>query len=330
MESQLKQRLIGAAVLVALAVIFLPMLVKGPAPDSGVSDVPLKVPDAPQGDYQTRDLPLVAPDEASEGGAVGMQAASQPAAGEALPTVDTAAAGQGDAAAPASGSDEPMLPATAAGGDYAVHFGAYGSSVNADTVVARLRAARLPAFRESASVDGKPAWRVRIGPYATRADAEIARLEAVRVGKQSGARVVALDAAEPASPPSASQPAPAASGQVVSEPLPPPAVKPAGKPADKPAKPVAAAEAPKPAAPAAGGVGFAVQIGAFGNAAQAAAKRDQLRGAGFSAFTEIVRTDKGTLTRVLAGPVVSRAEADQLRARIKAKVGVDGMVRAHP
>src|SRR5690606_37665559 len=39
-EPQLKQRLIGAAVLVALAVIFLPMLVKGPAPDSGVSDVP--------------------------------------------------------------------------------------------------------------------------------------------------------------------------------------------------------------------------------------------------------------------------------------------------
>src|SRR5690606_1804425 len=38
MDAGLKQRLIGAAVLVALAVIFLPMLVKGPAPDSGVSD----------------------------------------------------------------------------------------------------------------------------------------------------------------------------------------------------------------------------------------------------------------------------------------------------
>jgi len=38
MDSRLKQRLVGAAVLVALAVIFLPMLVQGPAPDSGVSD----------------------------------------------------------------------------------------------------------------------------------------------------------------------------------------------------------------------------------------------------------------------------------------------------
>jgi cell division septation protein DedD len=105
------------------------------------------------------------------------------------------------------------------------------------------------------------------------------------------------------------------------------AAKPAEKPAAQPA-----AEAPKPAATpaAAPGVGFAVQIGAFGNAAQAAAKRDQLRGAGFSAFTETVRTDKGTLTRVLAGPVVSRAEADQLRVRVRAKLGIDGMVRAHP
>ena len=32
MESALKQRLIGAAVLVALAMIFLPMLLKGPDP----------------------------------------------------------------------------------------------------------------------------------------------------------------------------------------------------------------------------------------------------------------------------------------------------------
>ena len=36
METALKQRLVGAMVLVALAVIFLPMLIKGPAPESGV------------------------------------------------------------------------------------------------------------------------------------------------------------------------------------------------------------------------------------------------------------------------------------------------------
>src|SRR6476619_5195208 len=76
MDSRLKQRLIGAAVLVALAVIFLPMLVQGPAPDSGVSDVPLSMPDAPRGAYETRDLPLVTPGNAPDGGAVGMSSST--------------------------------------------------------------------------------------------------------------------------------------------------------------------------------------------------------------------------------------------------------------
>ena len=47
LDSAYKQRMVGALVLVALAVIFLPMLVKGPAPDSGVQDVPLSAPAAP-------------------------------------------------------------------------------------------------------------------------------------------------------------------------------------------------------------------------------------------------------------------------------------------
>lgn len=333
MDSQLKQRLIGAAVLVALAVIFLPMLVKGPAPDSGVSDVPLKVPDAPQGDYETRDLPLVTPDEAPADGVVGMQSRDA-GDGDSLPTVDTTTAPSGRDAPTAGAPAEAgaMLPPTAAAGDYAVDFAAYDSSVNADTVVARLRGAQLPAYREATQVGARQAWRVRIGPYATRANAEIARVEAARVGKHDGARVIALDAAEPAETSvSKPAPAPAPAPEVATKPLPPSTVatKPATKPVEKPA------EAPKPAAkppvaPAAAGVGFAVQIGAFGNAAQATAKRDQLRAAGFSAFTETVKTDKGTLTRVLAGPVVSRADADRLKGQVKAKLGIDGMVRSHP
>src|SRR5690606_37845260 len=169
-------------------------------------------------------------------------------------------------------------------------------------------------------------WRVRIGPYGTRADAEIARLQAQRAGRYQGARVIALDAAEPATQ-AAAKPAPPP--EPAAKPAPAEAV--ASRPTDKPA------EAPKPAAkpveppePAAAGVGFAVQIGAFSQAGQATARRDQLRGAGFNAFTETVETDKGTLTRVLAGPVASRAEAEQLAARVKARLGLDGLVRSHP
>ena len=71
-------------------------------------------------------------------------------------------------------------------------------------------------------------------------------------------------------------------------------------------------------------------LGAFGSAADATALRDRLRAAGITAFTETVQTDKGALTRVKAGPVVTRAEADQLKARVKSSVGIDGLVRSHP
>jgi cell division septation protein DedD len=334
MDSRLKQRLIGAAVLVALAVIFLPMLVQGPAPDSGVSNVPLSMPDAPRGAYETRDLPLVTPGDAPDGGAVGM--ASNPAGVAASPatnvppvnpTSDDVPAGATPLGAPAA-DDKPATPAAAsnpasagkgdmfppatAGGDYAVSFGTYGTTAAADAVVGSLRASQLPGYRESAAVNGKPAWRVRIGPYASRAQAEAARLRAAHVRDDVGARVVVLDAQTPATP-AASTPATASASTA--------------------AKPTAVAAPPPPppaATSAAASVGFAVQLAAFSKPADASALRDRLRAAGFNAFVESVSTDRGTLTRVRAGPVQSRAEADQLRAQIKSKLGLDGVVRPHP
>ncbi len=355
MDTGLKQRLIGAAVLVALAVIFLPMLVKGPAPDSGVTDVSIKMPKGPDGELETRELPLVMPGDVPKGGAVGMDSTpiDRPATASA-PSPGAAAAdpAQIDPNAPAASTDpnapaSPALPPSVAGGDYAVHFGAYASQKGADTVVALAKTAQLPAYSEAATVNGKAAFRVRIGPYATRAEAESVRLKALEVRSDVPVKVVVLDA-EPAAvaaapapqPPAAVEsPKPAAPKPVEPKPADP---KPAApKPAEpkpvaaKPAEPKPAAPkppAPKPVAapPAAAKVGFAVQVGAFSDAAEAGALRERLRAAGFSAFTETVNTDKGKLTRVRAGPVIDRAAADQLKSQIQAKVGVDGIVRPHP
>ncbi|NCT72456.1 MAG: sporulation protein [Xanthomonadaceae bacterium] len=337
MDTALKQRLIGAVVLVALAVIFLPMLVKGPAPDSGVSDVPLDVPSAPGGEFETRELPLVTPGNAPATGAVGLQ--GQVAAPAAEP-------------APASGT---LQPAATAGGKFAVSFGAYATQADADAVLARVKQAKLPGFVESATINGKPAFRVRVGPYADRPQAEAARLDAIKIRGDVNAQVVTLDAE--ATAPAANPPAPSASTAaavpatpaVTTQALPPEPAKPAPKPAPTESKPVATTPAetkpvsppaPKPVATApkpteasksaASDTGFAVQLGAFSNAADANALRDRARGAGFSAFVEQVRTDKGTLSRVRVGPVASRADADRLKAQVASKIGVDGMVRPHP
>ncbi|MEP6906651.1 MAG: SPOR domain-containing protein [Pseudoxanthomonas sp.] len=342
MDTALKQRLIGAVVLVALAVIFLPMLIKGPAPDSGVSDVPLDVPATPGGQYETRELPLVAPGNAPAGGVVGMGGGTPvptaaPSSSEAVPL----------GAAPAAAGA--MLPASTAGGNFAVNFGAYATPADADAVIARLKQSSLAAFREPTTISGRSAYRVRIGPYAERADAEAARLKASQVRSDVKAQVVTLDAATatpaPTAPAASVAQAAAVTAPVTTQALPPEPAKPtpvattAPKPAAVVPKPVVAVpkptvpavtkpvEAPKPAA---SNVGFAVQLGAFSQASDANAMRDKLRAGGFSAFVEDVKTDKGTLSRVRAGPVASRADADRLKAQIAAKVGINGMVRPHP
>ena len=301
MDPALKQRLVGAGVLVALAVIFLPMLVQGPAPDSGVADVSLDVPDAPAGDFETRDLPLVDLEAGADGGVVDMPAPEAPAETLPQPQTETQAQPEPAQAEPAASEPSPlpsdageMYPAATAGGNYAVSYGSYSTVAAADAAVASLRSSQLPGYREAARVDGRTLQRVRIGPFASHADAEAARQRVSRAGRHQDARVIVLDA-----------------GSEVAT---------AGK-----------AEAPKPAAkPAAADVGFAVQLGAFARKADADKLRDRARSLGFSAFTETVATDKGDLVRVRLGPVSTRAEAERLQAQAKAKLAMAGVVRPHP
>ncbi|HEY2344411.1 MAG TPA: SPOR domain-containing protein [Xanthomonadaceae bacterium] len=109
MEPALKHRLIGAAVLSALAIIFLPMLIVGKDPNETASKVPLKVPAAPAGDFETKELPLAAPASGvPDGGVVGMNtsrpAAASPASPAASPGADGSTASDAPPAAAPSGA----------------------------------------------------------------------------------------------------------------------------------------------------------------------------------------------------------------------------------
>ncbi len=338
MDTKLKQRLIGGAVLIALAVIFLPMLVHGPAPDSGVGDVSTRVPDAPAGKFETRELPL--------GPAAGQAALPAPAASAPAPAEPSTA--PTEAPGKAATVHAPADPDVAAG-QWAVSFGAYASARDADAVLSRLRQAGLEGFREEAELNGRQAWRVRVGPYPDRALADAGRLQAVRIRNDVNAQVIALDAGADAAPAAASataRPAPApavvpaatpAVAKATPEPTAPVEAKPTPRPAAAsveppkvaPATPAAATPAPRPSAPAASDVGFAVQLGAFASQAEAHALRDRLRAAGFSAIVQPVPTAKGTLNRVRVGPVATRAEAEQLKSRLAAGFG-NGNVVQHP
>lgn len=323
MDNTLKQRLIGAIVLVALAVIFLPMLIKGPASDAGGEDISLRAPAPPaDGQMQTRELPLVMPAPRAGGSVTGMPAAA---------TADTPPA---------------VAPARAAAGDFAVNYGAYANQADAQTVIASLEKAGLTAFHEPATINRQAAWRVRIGPFADRAAAESARLKAAALRADVTPQVVVLDGQGGEQQTTSTAPAPAPA-PVAAVPTPAPAV-PAPRPEPKPTTPApstpaatvrpqpqppkAEQPAPAPAQPAAaaGRVGWVVQLGAFSNAAEANALRERMRAAGFSAFVEQVPTDHGSLSRVRVGPVASREAAEQLKAQLAARTGSSGMVRQHP
>ena len=104
------------------------------------------------------------------------------------------------------------------------------------------------------------------------------------------------------------------------------APKETAKETPKPAKaaPAKPAKAPKPAAKPAGGQ-FAVQVIALADAEKAKQMQAKISAAGIKAYTEIVKTAKGDVTRVRAGPFATREAAEKAREQLKA-IGMNGNV----
>ncbi|MBP7891448.1 MAG: SPOR domain-containing protein [Arenimonas sp.] len=296
METPLKQRLIGAVVLAALALIFVPMLLRSPDvrdPDS--ADVSLKIPDEPDvNGIKTIEIPLDQP------------AAAVPAEQPELPDIE-----------PIPVVDDAVVAA----GQYAVVITA-SDEIQAKAIAEGLKAQRLAPIIQS---NGQR-FRIRIGPYVSRDLAEAARLRSTAV--VSGGKVVAMDAVavgqtgSASGPIQSSAPAKANDSLVASAPVVAAATKPASAPA-----PLKTAVKPEPAIDA---KGFAVQIGAPANEQAAQALRDKARAAGFSSYIQPVDTESGRRYRVRIGPEHSREAATTLLASVKQKTGIDGIVVKHP
>jgi DedD protein len=295
MDPALKQRMLGAAVLIVLAIIFVPMLLDG-APSGRSETVDLAIPDAPERDFETRVVPLdtappasvedpnaVATVEATATKPVDALTGSEPPA----PAAETEAEPQPAATvAPDVAPAPPAAQAATPGGRYAVSFGTYGLKANADKLVADLKAAQVAAYSDQVTVDGKPMLRVRAGPFVDRTQAEQARLVAKQARGDVAARVVEVD----------------------------------DTPAADAAPPTTAARV----------TGWAVQVGAYKAEAEAVAQRDKLRAGGYAAFVDPVRAAEGTLYRVRVGPEALRANAEKLRDALKSRYQVDGLVVTQP
>ncbi|MBS0584294.1 MAG: SPOR domain-containing protein [Proteobacteria bacterium] len=337
----MKQRLLGAAVLIALAIIFVPMFFSGTPPKTdGTTTQNLNIPPAPERNFETRNLSVDPP----KPGAVPTPAPGTPpaapssAAGDKVATVDTGApasfeapdsatrpapaakptgaATAAAAPAPAPPVPAPAPPAVSAEGRYLVNLGVYADAGHAGALVDKIRKLGYPAFAEATEYQGKAAQRVRVGPYAERAAAENVRLKI----KQTDAKLPSsiVQTADPDKP----------------------SEKPADKPADKAvanaakpaaAKPAAAEPAtPAPTLPANRAGAYVVQAGAFKAEDEANKLRDRLRNGGVAAYVEKSSDGETTFWKVRAGPYADRGGADAAVTTLKQKFQVAAIVKTQP
>ena len=204
MDEGAKRRLVGAAVLVALAVIFVPMLLDekdadglgepivisdSPAFNAADSDAGRSV-DTGTADDLTPRLP--SPESPSEGVGQGLDAADGSAPLRAPPPPQEAVSIQPPPRIEQPAAEPPVrpvrpapqpAPATArsavagpkpvpAGSPaWVVQVSSLGSSAAATKLQDELRGKGYPAFVEQATVNGKRYFRVRVGPETSRATA---------------------------------------------------------------------------------------------------------------------------------------------------------------
>lgn len=325
MDTVLKQRLIGAVIIVTLAVIFLPMLAKKPAPESGVESVSLDVPAPPTPmDQPSQEMPLVSAHNDAARLANDVSVQSSPAAQDHQPAIPIPQS-------PSLNAERGGLKPVLAAGEFAVHLGVLTQASQAEAIARRLRQANLAPAIERIADGPQMAWRVALGPYRDQAQAQAARVQAAALVPGYVTEVVVLDAYEGgAELATANRPAHPLSPQRLTA----NSIDTAKAKAQAPVPDHGHASLPRPEASASASslsrVGFAIQVGAYSLVGDANALRDRLRAAGFSAFVESVQTAKGPLYRVRVGPVTDHPTADQLKAHIATKLGVNGLVRPYP
>lgn len=296
MDPALKQRLLGAAVLIALAIIFVPMFLSNSPQKQESTTVNLDIPPAPDHKFETRTLPVAGPS------APVANTSAAPADPNKVVTVETNAPPQVDAhpedqtPTPVAVINAPKPPvpvkpepetAAPASGRFAVNLGIYADQAHVNALIGKVKKLGFGAYSETTEYQGKPAFRVRVGPFADRAAAEAARLKI----KQSEPKVPSsvVDSGE--------QPT-----------------------ADAPATAIASNRAG----------GWAVQLGAFKSEPEANKLRDRLRGANIASFVDKTGSGDAQLWRVRAGPYSDRNGADSARGTIKQKLKVDGMIVTQP
>jgi len=197
MDRALKERIIGAVVLVALAVLIVPVFLDGPPAESEVLSE--RVPLPGQDDTQTQTVVLdrnrtepVPAGPATRAEPVSEPPAATPSTPAPSEVIDDTPDSPADSVAesPTEAVDEPAptpvaqapAPAASSTGMFAVQLGSFSNRDNAEKLAADLREKGFAAFLSQLGTSGGALQRVRIGPLADRDAAERVAAQLARAG----------------------------------------------------------------------------------------------------------------------------------------------------
>jgi DedD protein len=347
----LKTRLLGAAILFALVVLFVPMFFssKPPAP-GGDQSVNLAIPPAPDRDLQTKTMNLT-PDAA-----VGTPSVATPTAASSAghPAVTAVTPGTGNQLATVNiGSNRPRDVETDPEAGKApvpttVTTGSGASSTQPVIPMQTKPSASAPAARPSpvaattaavpvadaAAAVGQGSYRLNLSAYANAAGAASLEHRVRALGypvsshpiTQAGQQRTLVIAG-----PFATRTATEAARLKIIQSIPGVPARLEQDASHESAGPSASPSTGQPAPTmVARAGGWAVQLAAMSSQGDANALRDKLRANGFDGFVDTVQSGGKQLWRVRAGPQTQRDDAVRVRDQVKAKLGIDGNIVSMP
>ncbi len=317
MDRALKQRLVGASVLIALAVVVLPMMLGG-RPEAGAPETrEIEIPPQPaELSFESRRFPVgevqdataddQAPDTQPRKPLPQPRPASKPPATDGVEITPLEAPKEGVDSAPdspaANNAEEapvaetpvaenpvtkapevetPVARITAAKGSrYLVQIASFGSAENANRLAARLRDAGFEVLMDSVESDIGILNRVRIGPFPNEEEAAAASESVSKQVEGVTPRILDL------------QPQDAA-------------------PVTRPADPL---------------VRWVVQVGSFSNFSNSENLVKKLRENGRSAYSETITSAGSSVYRVRVGPFLDRETALATQREVNSELGLAGVV----
>jgi len=329
----LKIRLLGAAVLFALLILFVPMFFSSKPPVAGGDQaVSLAIPPAPDSNLQTRTMSLK-PDAAigtSSAAVTPVQPTAVPASSDHLPTVNIGSNRPRDVGTDPEAGKKPAPTTVTTGSGKSPSqpvIAQQARQVAHKPVVAPPKHAPAAVPTATAGPVGHGGYTLDLSAYASAAGAARLQRRVRAMGfpvsghpiMQAGQQRIQVVAG-----PFETRTAAETARLKIVQSIP-------GVPArlEQDANRDSGEAAAASSLPAKAG-GWAVQLAAMSTRADALALRDKLRANGFDGFVDSVQAGGKRLWRVRAGPQTQRADAQRLHDQIKTKLGIDGNVVSVP